>query len=574
MPTSPPFPEDALRESMSAMHAHAAKFLGALPLRDTDFQALLEELARSPQLRQKIADLQQRHLRKWVEIMRGEENRAGNDSDDRRFAAPEWHELPWFKTLRDLYLLNAGYLEEIASMLDIEPSSKSRLAFVCKQLADAMSPANNPATNPQALKQAFESGGQSFARGAQAFAADLARGRISMTDESAFEVGRNIATTPGDVVFENELIQLIQYRATTSQVYSRPLLIVPPFINKYYILDLQESNSFVGYCVEQGMTTFIVSWRNISEDLGHLTWDDYLDKGVFEAIDVVKSICGSESINTLGFCVGGTLLASALAVAAARETHHAKSLTLLAAMLDFSDCGEISVFVDGRYVEQIEQEYAGGGVLPGSQLASAFSSLRANELVWYFVINNYLLGRNPRAFDLLHWNTDSSNLPGPLYAYYLRNMYLENSLRVPGALRMKGMPVDLGAIDIPALVVATRDDHIVPWKTAYRSVNLLGGKPRFILGASGHVAGIVNPASANRRNYWIASNEDLPPDPDRWQEAAHEVAGSWWNAWMKWLKPMAGKRLRARKTTGNKHYPPLEPAPGRYVRESHEIDVG
>ena len=393
-----------------------------------------------------------------------------------------------------------------------------------------------------------------------------------MTDESAFEVGRNIAITPGEVIFENELIQLIQYRATTARAYSRPLLIVPPFINKYYILDLQESNSFVRYCVEQGMSTFIVSWRNIPEELGHLTWDDYIDKGVFDAIETVRSVSGSESINTLGFCVGGTLLATALAVDAARNRDQVNSLTLLASMLDFSDTGEISVYVDESYVEQIEQQYGGGGVFPGWQLASAFSSLRANELVWHFVVNNYLLGKTPRAFDLLHWNSDSSNLPGPLYAFYLRNMYLENKLRVPGKLRMKGLPVDLGAIDVPAMVVATREDHIVPWKTAYCSATLLGGNTRFVLGTSGHVAGIVNPASENRRKYWMA-DDGLPTDPQTWQASAHEVAGSWWIPWMNWLRPLAGKRIRARKTTGNKRYVPLEPAPGQYVRERHEFDV-
>ena len=567
MTTPPPSPDDALRAAINATHAQASQFISTLPLRESDLQELADELARSPQFQQKLAELQKRFLADWTEILRCNDKPPGKNSSDRRFSSPEWHEIPWFNTIRNIYQLNVDYLENVVGLLNPNTSSKSRLAFVCRQLADAMSPANNPATNPQALKQAFQSGGKTFMRGADHFAADVARGRISMTDETAFEVGRNIAITPGEVIFENELIQLIQYRATSARVYSRPLLIIPPFINKYYILDLQESNSFVRYCVEQGMTTFIVSWRNIPDELGHLTWDDYLDKGIFEAIDAVRSVSGSESINTLGFCVGGTLLATALAVQAAESKNHVNSLTLLASMLDFSDTGEISVYIDETYVEQIEQQYSRGGVLPGSQLSSAFSSLRANELVWHFVVNNYLLGKTPRAFDLLYWNSDVANLPGPLYAYYLRNMYLENKLRTPGALRMKGLPVDLDAIDVPALVVATREDHIVPWKTAYRSATLLGGNTRFVLGASGHVAGIVNPVSANRRQYWIADGDALPSDPQTWLASTHENAGSWWTPWMNWLQPQAGKRLRARKTLGNKRFAPLEPAPGRYVRE-------
>jgi len=565
--TPPPSPDDALRAAINAAQAQASQFINTLPLRESDLQELAGELARSPQFRQKLAELQERFLADWTEILRGRDKPPENNSSDRRFSAPEWQDIPWFNTIRSIYQLHANYLEDVIGLLNPDTTSKSRLAFVCRQFVDAMSPANNPATNPQALKQAFQSGGKTLMHGAELFAADAARGQISMTDETAYEVGSNIAITPGEVIFENELIQLIQYRATTARVYSRPLLIIPPFINKYYILDLQENNSFVRYCVEQGMTTFIVSWRNIPEELGHLTWDDYLGKGIYEAVDAVRSISGSESINTLGFCVGGTLLSTALAVQAAEKKNQVNSLTLLASMLDFSDTGEINVYIDESYVKQIEQQYSQGGVLRGSQLSSAFSSLRANELVWYFVVNNYLLGKTPRAFDLLYWNSDAANLPGPLYAYYLRNMYLENKLRTPGALQLNGLPVDLGSIDVPSLVVATREDHIVPWKTAYLSANLLGGSTRFLLGASGHVAGIVNPVSANRRKYWIADGDGLPPDPQIWLDSAREYAGSWWTPWMNWLKPQAGKRIRARKTLGSKRFAPLEPAPGRYVRK-------
>ena len=475
--------------------------------------------------------------------------------------------------MRELYQLNTRYISELIRLPKLAPSTKRRLEFFSRQVIDAMSPANYPLTNPQAIARTFESGGESLARGAQAFAADLARRRITMSDESAFEVGRNLAITPGEVIFENELIQLIQYRATTKQIYSRPLLIVPPFINKYYILDLQPQNSFVRYCVDQGISTFIISWRNIPNELGHLTWDDYIEKGVFDAIRVARDIFGAETINALGYCVGGTLLASALAVKAAKDEHPVNSVTLLASMLDFSDTGEISAYIDEAYVDHCDQKYAQGGLVSGSQLSNAFASLRANELIWYFVVNNYLLGNSPRPFDLLYWNADSANLPGPLYAYYLRNMYLENRLRIPGALRMRDVPVDLGTIMIPAMVVAARDDHIVPWETAYVSARLLRGNTEFVLGASGHVAGIVNPAAANQRRFWITHDGKLPANAEQWIDAAHEVGGSWWHHWTNWLQPLSGKTTTAPESTGNRKYRQVERAPGRYVREQIDLQV-
>jgi len=314
------------------------------------------------------------------------------------------------------------------------------------------------------------------------------------------------------VVLENEVMQLIQYAPSTDQVFERPLLIVPPFINKYYVLDLQPENSFVRYCVEQGFTTFIVSWRNIPPELGYLAWDDYVRDGVFAPIDAVRAITGAGMVNTLGFCVGGTLLATALAVMAQKSDFSVCSLTLLASMLDYSDTGDISVFVDREFVDRAELEFRDGGSMPGSRLAATFAMLRANDLVWYFVINNYLKGREPKPFDLLYWNADGANLPGRLYTYYLRNMYLENNLRIPGKLDSCGEPVDLRRIGVPAFVLATREDHIVPWKTAHMSTALLGGHTEFVLGASGHVAGIINPAAKKRRLYW--TNSASVPDAD------------------------------------------------------------
>jgi polyhydroxyalkanoate synthase len=385
-----------------------------------------------------------------------------------------------------------------------------------------------------------------------------------MSDESVFEVGRNLAITPGDVIFENELMQLIRYHPATATIFERPLFIVPPFINKYYILDLRPENSFVRHCVECGFETFIVSWRNIPPELGHLTWDDYIDKGVFAPLAVVREASGSLSANALGFCVGGTLLATALAVLAAKRRKPAASLTLLASMLDFSDTGDIGVYVDRAYVERCERDFAEGGVVPGSRLAAAFATLRANELVWHYVVNSYLLGRAPAAFDLLYWNADGSNLAGPLYSYYLRNMYLENNLRVAGKLRMHGAAVDLGSIGLPAYVFAAREDHIVPWRTAHRGARLLGGRTEFVLGASGHVAGVINSARHNRRHYW--TNAALPDDPEAWVRSAQQHTGSWWPHWSAWLEARSGDRKPASVTVRGRRRG-IEPAPGRYVRE-------
>jgi polyhydroxyalkanoate synthase len=385
-----------------------------------------------------------------------------------------------------------------------------------------------------------------------------------MTDSTAFEVGRNLAITPGAVVFENDFMQLIQYRAQTETVHERPLVMVPPCINKYYILDLQPENSFVRYAVGEGHTVFMVSWRNMPDSMGAATWDDYLGEGVMKALEVARAICGSGKVNALGFCVGGTLLGCALAVLRAKNDERTASLTLLAAMLDFEDTGELSVFVDEAYVLKRELDFAEGGLLPGRELALTFASLRANELIWQYVVNNYLKGKTPDPFDLLYWNSDSTNLPGVMYAYYVRNMYLENNLRIPGKLSMCGVPVDLRKIDMPAYVLATREDHIVPWKTAYASARLLAAKPKFVLGASGHIAGVVNPAARNRRSYWLGGK--LGKNPERWLKSAKMQPGSWWTHWSAWLEAHGGGRVPARTVLGNGQYAVIEPAPGRYVK--------
>lgn len=428
-----------------------------------------------------------------------------------------------------------------------------------------MCPANFAWTNPQALKRAYETRGESLAAGLKNLRADLDLGRVSNVDRTAFRIGENVATTPGAIVFENELIQLIQYRAATPRVHERPLLIVPPCINKYYILDLQPGNSLVRYAVSRGHTVFMVSWRNAGADLARLTWDDYLASGILQAIAIARDICGVDEINALGFCIGGTLLATGLAVLHAKGERPVKSLTLLATLLDYGDAGELGMFIDEAYVAQRERELAAAGLLRGEELALAFASLRANDLVWRYVVNNYLLGHTPAAFDLLYWNDDSTNLPGPMYLYYLRNMYLENNLRVPGKLALCGIPVDLGRIDVPAYAVAAHEDHIVPWRTAYSSARLLKSKIEFVLTASGHIAGVVNPPPGTRRRYWCGT--DAYADADAWLAAATCRDGSWWPHWARWLAKHAGKRI-AQRTVGTAQHPEIEPAPGRYVREA------
>ena len=563
----------AYQELAQANQALVEDFLRRLPSSGRlEFTELMRALAMgSDAQRTQLRSLQERlyreHLSLWASLLAGDGALPPGTiiPADHRFDAPEWRDLPFFRYVRQAYSLTARFLSELGELAELDSHGKRRLQFVLRQYADAIAPTNFAATNPEVIKLASASGGESLAQGMKLLAADLARGRISMTDERAFEVGRNLAVTPGAVVLENEVMQLIQYAPSTAQVFERPLLIVPPFINKYYILDMQPENSFVRYCVEQGFTTFIVSWRNIPAELGHLSWEDYVRGGVFATLNAVRAITGAEQANTLGFCVGGTLLATALAVLARKNDGSVASLTLLASMLDFSDTGDISVFVDREFVEQAEREFHRGGSMPGSRLAATFAMLRANELVWHFVINNYLKGREPKPFDLLYWNADGANLPGRLYTYYLRNMYLENNLRIPGKLDWCGVPVDLGGIEVPAFVLATREDHIVPWKTAHQSAALLGGRTEFVLGASGHVAGIVNPPAKNRRHYW--TNSATAVDAEAWLAGATQEAGSWWPHWAGWLRANSGNTRDVPAALGSMRFSVIEPAPGRYVKE-------
>jgi polyhydroxyalkanoate synthase subunit PhaC len=513
----------------------------------------------------------EKQTRLWAGMLAGSaEQVAAPRPGDRRFSGKDWLDNPYYNYLRQSYLLAAGYLEDLVESCALEPAAKERLRFAARQWIDASSPANFAATNPAALRQAIATQGESLTRGLANLLGDVQKKRISQSDEARFEVGRNLGVTPGEVVFENELIQLIQYRATTAKVAARPLVMVPPCINKFYILDLQQENSFVAHAVSEGHTVFMVSWRNVGAEQGHFTWDDYLEKGVFAALRVAKEIAGSDQVNALGFCVGGTLLGAALSVLTQQNKNWVASVTFLATMLDFSDAGQIGLFVDESSVAAREAAIGRGGIFPGSDLAFVFSSLRANDLIWPYVVNNYLLGEAPAAFDLLYWNADSTNLPGPMYCYYLRNAYLENRLRQPGALTNCGVPVDLGKVKLPVFVLATREDHIVPWRSAYRTVGLLGGMDKtFVLGASGHIAGVVNPAKKNKRSYWVSGfqGNTFPIGPETWLEKAKEVPGSWWPVWTEWLSRHRGGEREAPRAAGSVEYPPVESAPGRYVKQ-------
>ncbi|KGV76504.1 class I poly(R)-hydroxyalkanoic acid synthase [Burkholderia pseudomallei] len=491
---------------------------------------------------------------------------------DRRFSADAWKASPAHGFAAAWYLLNARYLQELADALETDPKTRERIRFTVQQWTAAASPSNFLALNPEAQKNLVETQGESLRLGMMNLLADMQRGKISQTDESQFVVGKNLAVTPGAVVYENDLIQLIQYTPTTATVFERPLLIVPPCINKFYILDLQPENSLVAHALSCGHQVFLVSWRNADASVAHKTWDDYIDEGLLAAIDVVQQVSGREQINTLGFCVGGTMLATALAVLAARGEHPAASMTLLTSMLDFSDTGILDVFVDEAHVQMREQTIGGKGGAPaglmrGVEFANTFSFLRPNDLVWNYVVDNYLKGRTPAPFDLLYWNGDSTSLPGPMYAWYLRNTYLENKLREPDALTVCGEPVDLSRIDVPTFIYGSREDHIVPWQTAYASTSLLTGPLKFVLGASGHIAGVINPPAKRKRSYWSydASAKELPESANDWLDAAVEHPGSWWPVWIEWLDQYGGKKVKPRAHLGCARFPVIEPAPGRYV---------
>jgi len=492
---------------------------------------------------------------------------AKHNIKDRRFASEAWTSNPMAAFTAGSYLLNAKTLMGLADAVEADEHTKNKIKFAVEQWVAASAPSNFLALNAEAQKKAIETQGESLAKGIQNLVHDIQQGHVSMTDESKFVVGENVATTEGAVVFENEYFQLLEYKPLTPKVYEKPFLLIPPCINKFYILDLQPNNSLIRYAVSQGHRTFVVSWTNPSEAMAHKTWDDYIEHAAIEAIHQVQDISGVKQINALGFCVGGTILSNALAVLAARGQKPVASATFLTTLIDFTDTGILDVFIDENFVKFREMQMGKGGLLKGQDLASTFSFLRPNDLVWNYVVGNYLKGESPPPFDLLYWNSDSTNLPGPFYAWYLRNTYLENRFVTPGAVTVCGEQIDLNKVNLPVYIYGSREDHIVPIGGAYASTQQLPGKKRFVMGASGHIAGVINPPAANKRSHWLREDGQFPATADQWIAGATEHPGSWWTDWSEWLQSHAGKPIAAPKhygkTTKSKV---IEAAPGRYVK--------
>lgn len=501
----------------------------------------------------------------WVNMFNpSSQSTVHPERGDRRFSADEWEESPVHNYLKQSYLLSSRWLTGMVEDSTLDDSTKKKCDFYTRQFVDAMSPSNFALTNPEVLKETVETKGQNLMAGLDNLMTDMDKGRITMTDEAAFTLGENIATTPGSVVFENKLIQLVHFKPMTEKVNERPILIIPPCINKYYILDLSEHNSYVRYCLEQGNDVYIISWRNPDESLGDVTWDEYISVGTIPAIDAVKEISGAKKINAVSWCIGGTMLATTMSVLASKRKKPIATATFFTTLLDFSDPGELGVFIDESQVQQHEHKLKEGGVMPGKQLASTFSMLRANDLVWSYVVNNYLKGKTPPPFDILFWNGDSTNMTSAMYTWYLRNMYLENNLAKPGGVELCGVKIDLGKIDCPVYFLSAIEDHIAPWKTTFIGTELVKGGPiEFVLAASGHVAGVINPANKNKRHFW--KEGELGKGADNWLETATEVSGSWWPHWDAWLKNNGDKTVAAPTELGSDKHPELEPAPGSFV---------
>ena len=491
-----------------------------------------------------------------------------SDPKDKRFKDEAWKESEVFDFIKQSYLLSARYVQDVVSRVDgLEPKTAQKVDFYSRQFVDAMSPSNFLMTNPEVLRKTAETGGENLLKGLTNLLSDLERGKgklsIKMTDADAFTLGENIGVSPGKVVFQNELMQLVQYSPSTDTVLKRPLLIAPPWINKFYILDLRPKNSFVRWAVSQGHTVFMISWVNPDERLAEKSFENYLSEGLLAALDAIEQATGEREVNAIGYCLGGTLLASTLAWSAVMGDERIKSATFFVTMMDFSEAGELGVFIDEEQLKHLEERMEKRGYLDGAEMATTFNMLRANDLIWSFVVNNYLMGNDPFPFDLLYWNSDSTRMPAKMHSYYLRNMYQDNLLRVPDALRLNGQTIDLGKIKVPAYFVSTREDHIAPWKSTYAGTQLLGGSKRFVLAASGHIAGVVNPPDGGKYGHWI--NDALPPTPQEWFETATEMAGSWWPDWQRWITALDAEHVPAR-VPGDQKLLALEDAPGSYVK--------
>lgn len=505
---------------------------------------------------------------------------VSSDGDDKRFKDGDWDGNPAFAYIKQAYLLNAEYMNKLVDVLDFEDKKiKEQVKFYTRQFINSLSPTNYVLTNPEVCREILTTQGENLAKGVDNFMRDLKNSpneafKITQVDIGAFCLGENLATAKGQVIFQNELIQLLQYVPTQTQVFAKPLLFFPPFINKYYILDLDQQKSMVKWLVDQGYTVFMVSWVNPDETHSDITFDDYVFKGVLASLDAVQSITEQSSINAVGYCVGGTLLAMAQAYLTAIGDKRINSLSLFTTLLDFSEPGEVGNYVSKQMLPIVEQSIAAKGYFDGRILALSFSLLRENNLFWSFFIENYLKGKDPTPFDILYWNSDSTNVPGKAFLYYLHNMYMENNLVKPNVLSVAETPIDISKINVPTYCLTAQADHIVLWQSAYKGAQNLGcfsaeHQFRFVMTESGHVAGVINPPAKGKYPYWV--NDDLPETHEQWLAGAKQHAGSWWNDWNAWLQSRSGDKIDSISTLGNKDYPPSEDAPGSYVRRRLEI---
>ena len=488
---------------------------------------------------------------------------------DNRFKDPHWDEHFMFDFIKQSYLLTAGHIHESVSKVEgLEPVAKKKVDFFTRNFIEAMAPTNFAATNPEVLRETVKTKGQNLLKGFNNLLRDIEAGdgelRIKMADTSAFEMGRNVATTKGKVIFQNEMMQLIQFLPTTKEQLKRPMLIVPPWINKYYIMDLRESNSWIKWCCDQGHTVFVISWVNPDAKLAKKSFDSYMEEGALTALDIVCEQTGEKEVNTIGYCLGGTLLGSTMGYMAAKKDKRVVSATFFVALLDFTIPGELGTFIDEQQIAFLEKKMSERGFMEGSEMAGTFNMLRSNDLIWSFVINNYLMGKEPFPFDLLFWNSDSTRMPYAMHSFYLRNMYLKNLLREPGGVTLLDTPIDLAKVKTPSYFISTIEDHIAPWKGVYLGSTALGGPVRFVLGGSGHIAGIVNPPSANKYGSWTNDAKPTEQSADEWFAGAKQNPGSWWNDWQAWITGLNDAKVPARDPMKGK-YKPIEDAPGSYA---------
>jgi polyhydroxyalkanoate synthase len=543
---------------------------------DTDFGELLMKTIFNPGY---VLEVQQRFITDYANLaecfidnligLKEPRESIGAKLADKRFKSPEWDSNQFYTFLRDFYLITSRNINKMVSEIEgISEQKKKKIVFFTKQVTDALSPSNFLLTNPELMKITFETGGDNLIKGFENFINDVnsVDGNISikMTDTQAFELGKNLATTPGKVIYQNELMQLIQYEPMTDEVFSTPILISPPWINKFYILDLNESNSLVRWLLKKGYTVFMISWVNCDGRHAHLKYQDYMNEGHLKALDIINEITGEKKVSAMGYCTGGTLLASTAAYLAGTGEDRFASLTYLATLMDFSNPGDLGIFVDRDQFSDIQNTIKANGFLDGRQLAQTFNMLRSNELIWSYVVNNYLKGKTPVPFDILYWNSDSTNLPANMYVFYLNKMYIQNKLKEPGGIMLNGVPIDLSDITTPAYFLTTEDDHIVLWKGSYNGCRIHSGSVRFVLAGSGHVAGVINPPEKNKYGYRFS--EKLHESPDEWLEASTWRAGSWWNNWLTWNREYAGVIVKKRKP-GNRRYKAIEDAPGSYVKK-------